>query len=589
MMFFRKVRSGSAAHVRFFPVSEGEFDGALTKLAGSVCAWLPFVFLLFVLPTELYLSNALNFEYRFEILFPYFGFAILFLVLLLVLGKSPSTIVQKILDGLFFIGILAVVSFGVIPIQWSELNGHDELYESFGWGSAQLLVFLMVLLSWLHIPSTWFRKPGAIFVTVLFGSQLINMTQAFNASPQIEATVSPAIAIGSPNQALPNIYHVVFDAYSGRTFPAMADALSLDNEFRGFTYFPHAMAHYPSTDLSIPSYLTGSTYKTGSVREYQLKAKNGGLSEHLRLAGYQTSSYSPNRTRFWSHNTASQIYATSDEYQKQVEKTFMLVSAVRAAPEFLRQEIHGLMSSYLWNGENAYSHYRLLSVPLVEKFLEDEEQRSDQGHYNYVHLILPHGPYVRNGDCSISDQTSYLAQAECASRIMKLITDRLKTLGRYDSSIIVFQSDHGSAWRPDQSSAIESFPLDVDKAYAELGHTLESDEFLAILDALLIVKPGGAAAQGIKVSDLGVQLIDVPATVIDLAGLGQSYGEGHSVFSEYVEREVDVFVPTQSVSAVRAYSGIGKRRGKAGVFAHFTLSPTEGWITRPSIDIFHDG
>ncbi|WP_371813500.1 sulfatase-like hydrolase/transferase [Ruegeria sp. HKCCA5426] len=304
----------------------------------------------------------------------------------------------------------------------------------------------------------------------------------FSAKPTQCPEKSPEVAgdavVNSTGSTLPNIYHIVFDAYSGRTFPAMSEVVDLREYLNDFTYFPKAMAHYPFTDLSVPSYLTGKTYRSGSVIELQTEAKIGGLSEMLRQAGCKTSSYSPNRTRFWSHSNASQVYATSDEFQEQVGKTFMLVSAVRATPEPLRQEVHAMMSRYLWNGENAYSHYKRLSVPLVEKFLQDEPDRAPNGHYNYVHLILPHGPYVRSGDCSIQEETSYFEQAECATRLMARIVEKLKEMERYNSSIIVFQSDHGEISDAKAGNPIEELPLAVQAEYDQLGHNLTSVEFL---------------------------------------------------------------------------------------------------------------
>lgn len=582
-------RTTSSTTVRFFPTTVGEYDDNSSKLTGSIAAWLPFLFLISILPTQLYLTNALNFEYRSDILCPYFGLTLLVLFLLVLVGRLPNLFVQKGLDGLFFLGVFAVLSFGIIPIQWGELNGHDDLRESLAWAIVQSVLFIIGLLCWLHIPSSLFRKPGAIFVSVLLISQLISVAQIVGSSRGDGQAPASTVVASDVETRRPNIYHVVFDAYSGRSFRAMSELVMLHEELKDFTYFPRAMAHYPYTDLSVPSYLTGKTYKSGSLKKYQSEAKTGGLSELLRKSGYKTASYSPNRTRFWSHSNATQVYATSDEFQGQVGKTFMLVAAVRAAPEFFRQEVHTTISKYLWDGENAYSHYKKLSVPLVEKFLLDEKERADHGHYNYVHLILPHGPYVRSGDCSIEEVTSYLEQAECATRLMKLIVAELKELDRYNNSIIVFQSDHGSIWEPTTNNPIDQFPPTIEAEYRRLGHFISPEDFLGIMDALLLAKPSGTGVVELKESDLLVQLVDIPATVADLAGVKIPNGDGRAIFSNYSERDVSTFIPTRKISTIRQKSIFGKKSEKVGVFGHFSFSSTEGWKSLPEIDIFHEG
>ncbi|MGI9394547.1 MAG: sulfatase-like hydrolase/transferase, partial [Boseongicola sp.] len=348
-------------------------------------------------------------------------------------------------------------------------------------------------------------------------------------------------------------------------------------------------AQYPFTGLSVPSYLTGKIYRTGSLKDFQLEAKTGGLSEILRQAGYSTASYSPNRTGFWSHNNASRIFATSDAFKGDVEKTFALVSAVRAAPEPLRMDVQHFVSRVLWGGQNDYSYYGRKSVPLMEQFLADEEGRSGEGHYNYVHLLLPHPTFIWSGDCVIEGQTNYLEQAECASRLMKRFIAKLKDLGRYENSIILLHSDHGSRLDSDSANPVTTFTQQVKSAYASPDNEYSASEVINKLNALFLIKPMGEGKRPLEVSEQIVQLVDIPATVLGLLGMEAPLGEGKEIFSNYQERDVPVFVPTLSISTIRNQTNLSGEEEKVGVFNHFSFSRERGWEIHPEIDIFHEG
>ncbi len=99
----------------------------------------------------------------------------------------------------------------------------------------------------------------------------------------------------------------------------------------------------------------------------------------------------------------------------------------------------------------------------------------------------------------------------------------------------------------------------------------------------------GDGTNPLKASDLLVQLVDIPSSIANLAGLGITLGEGRAIFSNYVERDVDVFLPTRSISTIKKRSSTGGENRTAGVFGHFVYSLKEGWKSLPEIDIVHEG
>ena len=79
----------------------------------------------------------------------------------------------------------------------------------------------------------------------------------------------------------------------------------------------------------------------------------------------------------------------------------------------------------------------------------------DEPVYTFIHVALPHPPYVVNEDCSFigpqrASRPTYAAQGRCALTVVQKLFDRLRALGVYDRTVIVLTSDHGwNRLRPD--------------------------------------------------------------------------------------------------------------------------------------------
>ena len=87
--------------------------------------------------------------------------------------------------------------------------------------------------------------------------------------------------------------------------------------------------------------------------------------------------------------------------------------------------------------------------------------------------------------------------------------DRLKTLGLYDSSLIVLQADHGSVFDP------------IVGGVAKSGLPIR-------MPTLLTVKPPGMQG-ALKISHVPSNVADVPATILGILGLAHRF-KGTSVF-----------------------------------------------------------
>ena len=147
--------------------------------------------------------------------------------------------------------------------------------------------------------------------------------------------------------------------------------------------------------------------------------------------------------------------------------------------------------------------------------------------YTLIHVFTPHLPLVTGADCtyavpSTPDSERFANQARCALSSVRLLLDRLRDLDLYDRSAIIVTSDHGI--EPTYIQPEEEHPLRGIETPARM--TLPGVESRAT--PLLLVKP--FASHGpLQTSYAPTAITDVPATLLDLAGLPNAPGRGASV------------------------------------------------------------
>ncbi len=180
----------------------------------------------------------------------------------------------------------------------------------------------------------------------------------------------------------------------------------------------------------------------------------------LAEAGYTASIYAPDYR--WVNNKASYIKTNYDILAEKESNAAALLFAdlwlLRLVPNFLQDEsFHDGKGPFtrLFVAEKSLSAVDgrpFLSAALLRRMMEEEPLRPEKGQYVYAHIYLPHGPFVMDRSCEfIEENGTYREQALCGTRLMAEFLDRLRTLGRYNGSTIILQSDHG-AWNvePDE-------------------------------------------------------------------------------------------------------------------------------------------
>ena len=211
--------------------------------------------------------------------------------------------------------------------------------------------------------------------------------------------------------------------------------------------------------------------------------------------------------------------------------------------------------------------------------MEDERKRPAKSQFVYVHVYIPHKPYVYDADCKEVLLTgNYIGQAACSLRPIVRWLDFLKREERFSESTIIIFGDHGMVGGGDggvpslQSKNLLKKIQKIGDKHPQNLHRWST--------ALLLIKPPAtfiALSEPLQVSPRQTQNGDIVATLADVAGLDFSAGIGISVFNrDFPEnREVDIFHGYEQAIYTKVKRGSMKTiRGK---LLHFKYNYQKGW------------
>lgn len=329
-----------------------------------------------------------------------------------------------------------------------------------------------------------------------------------------------------------NVYHVVFDAYYGPWLQWAVEQLDLaPGTFDGFTHYPAARANYWATVHSYASFMSGSSYAPGEgISTWRNRANRDSLVTDLQQAGF--------RTYFAGLATRpglAKVDWVDTNRSPTLDRAFLgndfpLIAdlwLVRAAPVAFRHRLfregRGVVSTALGRvteeptgdtrSYRSYHQYR--------RMLEAEDMRPSEGAYVHIHAYPPHAPWQLDRSGRYVGESSYEEQMLLATNMMKMLVDRLKSLGRFERSLIIFQSDHGltipgRTHRFARDSERSFITID-DETAERVGRVnfrgVEGSTLDARYGALLMVKPPSSctrgAGSGLAVDDSLVQLQDI--------------------------------------------------------------------------------
>ncbi len=387
--------------------------------------------------------------------------------------------------------------------------------------SALVAIFFVLLFLTRRLVPGRYARAWAWLAIVLAAADVLSFISRyeFSATEPIRAELSQQ---ARDRSALPNIYHLIFDGYQSDVFPLTLTP-EIAEDLRGFHFFPRNITPSGRTRVSIPSVFAGKTWDPESPLESYISGamdSEQSLLHQLAEAGYQTRGYLHKRFSF-EPNLFDEVVYHQSYYRDDIVRERLLRSdafevfwVYKYLPRLLSRSILGdELVKRCENKRLAPRAFVTGSYATFSHFLDNEQHLPATGRYTFVHLLLPHEPFVLNGECEYRQGASPMEQFSCASRMIGRLVRRLKRLDRFDDSLILIHGDHGLNLLLDGES-LSSVAFDqggVD------WNTPRSK-------ALLLLKPAGRAASAeLVVAQAETSLLDIKPTI--LQSIGVTFGQ----------------------------------------------------------------
>lgn len=484
---------------------------AVTVLALTATPWVVLV----STSLSLYLGNQVELGHQLAVLLPFFAVLAAALVLGAVLWLAADRTWARIgLWSYLLAGPWFLVVMSLRDVSGSRLDRPAAM--AFALLVAGAGVALAVRAADPRRAAGYFALLGLLFVLV-DGYRALAIERSPPGGPAASAE-PPASGGGGPN-----IYHLVLDGFQGDVFSAVLTE-RLRHRLAGFVHFPNAAATYSTTIWSMASVFSGMRHDLRSSDDDFFHAafnRPPSLLWQLRQAGYVTLAYSrklyPVRLdgfdRFTQHadNTGTEAADNSAAFARLwlyrvlpgFGRDWLAARGLVLSPQIVDQFDAG---TFLPDTAPVESHLSF------SRYLRAEETLPARGRYTFIHLLIPHSPYVLDADCSTeTGRASALSQSRCAVELVISLAERLQAMGRFEDSLIIVHGDHGERHRVE-------------------GGRLRPTSVRSP-NALLLVKPPGPGVP-LRTSDAAVSLLDVAPTVLAFLGRREAAHEGTSLTDE---------------------------------------------------------
>lgn len=511
------------------------------------------VILILAGPHTIYSANAAEFNVPFSALLPRLltltagAWAVLFTVgvVFALLSRRLTRVYAAVL---FAVGLLAWVQGTLLLGEYGLLTG-DELdlaseawRDPYEWALWLGVPVLAVLFS-RHVANVAPLASTVLVVLQLLlvvGSPLVAAGSADGESEEAQferrAWREPPPAIAQLSRER-NVIHLVLDSFISEAFERLLaqDREAIERTLRDFVYFSNHLGAFPTTRGSMPAMLTARAYRNEELfAPFQLKAiDQDGIFGRMVRHGYQVRSVTFHHSehppaRLTEHGAVRYTIPTPYEsyagYVESASIQLIDLSLFRHVPHRLKARVYNddkwLLQSRYGDFEAARrtrpSNHALFLQELIDNFTATESRPV----YAFIHVAIPHPPLVMDADCRYIGRQErlapgYLAQARCGLRLVDRLLDRLRELGIYDRSTVVLTADHG--WQ---------FARRIDELRVRTPAG-RLDGIVQKASPLLAIKPAGHTGP-FRISRAPTMITDVPATILDLAGLPQEY-PGESV------------------------------------------------------------
>ena len=335
-----------------------------------------------------------------------------------------------------------------------------------------------------------------------------------------------------------NLIHIVLDKFPSRMFVDILDAdrLAFDRDWPGFTFFANHLGSHPTTFFSMPAMLSGVAFRN-EMPFRDFRGRHPSIFHVLGQQGYRLRSLTsygddhPSPTFPGADATIRYDiptpYGSYRDYVDVAAAQLLDLSLFRHAPHVFKPNIYrDRQWLFQQRGPVPRGARAFGDAAFLREFANRVTQGDDAPVYILLHVMTPHFPVVTDADCAYAPKSptpeDFANQARCALSAVRTLLQRLRDLDLYDRSAIIVTSDHGADLtfiEPEDEHPLRGMR-------SPTGVTLPRIESWAT--PLLLVKP--FAAQGsLQTSYAPTAITDVPATLLDLAGLPDALGRGASV------------------------------------------------------------
>lgn len=530
------------------PRSASEYGARLWTVAGPALLAPALVFLLG--PYTIFTSNVGEFALPFDQLAaPWLlrttaiNWAILFAIGCVVAALSARA-TQIYIAALFALGLALWGQGHLWNPDYGVLNGNDVEFSEHAWRTPYELSALAVVL----VPAVLFSRQVsriAPFASLVFLGVQLSAAAASGSSTAVQGrqwSEPPADIFRFSSGH--NIIHVVLDEFQSDVFADILeqDRRTLDPMLSGFTYFSDHAAAFPTTSMSMPAMLTGEVYRNQLpapefVREVLQRSS---IFDKASRAGYDIDALSivPTPTfeqwfgredqPYWkgSRFRIRRPFISQIDYREVTSRQLLELSLFRHVPHWFKamSAVHpDTFYGPIWmdRGESPAQIRRFEasnSVAFFQQFNSLMGVGREAPVYKLLHVGVPHRPIVVDSECRFIGETamsraSYTEQSRCAIKLVGELLARARSLGIYDSSLIIISSDHGTDLPPlGFAGQSDSLSLAAGPSTSRLSGIVSSAK------AVMLIKPPQSTGP-IRISDAPTAHVDLQATIADLVKL----------------------------------------------------------------------
>ena len=388
-----------------------------------------------------------------------------------------------------------------------------------------------------------------------------------------------------------NLIHIVLDMFPSYTFVEILDADRpvFDRDWPGFTFFANHLGAHRTTIGSMPAMLSGVAFRNELPFD-EFLTRHPSIFHALGQQGYRLRSLTSYRNGHPSPSFPGaeaavrydipRPYGTYRDYVDVAAAQLLDLSLFRHAPHAFKP---GIYRNGRWfyqpriasrRGPEATAERPFGDAAFLREFASRITQGDDAPVYTVLHLGTPHLPVVTDEDCSYAYNPTpipedYADQARCALSAVGALFDRLRALDLYDRSAIIVTSDHGlDLFMPENSHPLRHMRTPARMTLAKI----EPDA-----TPVLLVKPVDAHGP-LQTSFAPTSITDVPATLLDLAGLPNALGRGTSVL------RIDPAEPRQRTYA---HHDGGRKTRPSPFYEILYLFSVNGRTTDPDAWTYH--